>query len=107
MMRLESHEADISNVPIASNSILEASRLASDRPNTAITHLDVLNKLQVSQLVSFADVVVSLVPAPLHPSIAEVCIEKGTHMVTASYISDAMRALDSKAKKAGVIIMNE
>jgi saccharopine dehydrogenase-like NADP-dependent oxidoreductase len=28
-------------------------------------------------------------------------------MVTASYVKDEMRALDSEAKKAGVILLNE
>jgi saccharopine dehydrogenase-like NADP-dependent oxidoreductase len=36
----------------------------------------------------------SLLPPPFHPLVAKKCIEKGTHMVTASYISEGMRSLD-------------
>jgi saccharopine dehydrogenase-like NADP-dependent oxidoreductase len=36
----------------------------------------------------------SLLPPPFHPLVAKKCIEKGAHMVTASYISEGMRALD-------------
>jgi saccharopine dehydrogenase (NADP+, L-glutamate forming) len=53
------------------------------------------------------DVVVSLLPAGLHPIAAAACIEARTHLVTASYISEAMRALDPFAKQAGVILLNE
>ena len=35
----------------------------------------------------------SLLPVPFHPSIAKLCIQLGKDMVTASYISPAMRAL--------------
>jgi alpha-aminoadipic semialdehyde synthase len=38
----------------------------------------------------------SLLPVPYHPSIAELCIQHGKHMVTASYISPAMRALNDR-----------
>jgi len=59
------------------------------------------------QLMREADVVVSLLPPPLHPGIAEKCIEAGTHLVTASYVSPGMRALDSRAKDSGIILLNE
>ena len=38
----------------------------------------------------------SLLPVPLHPSIAELCIQHGKDMVTASYISPTMRALHDR-----------
>jgi hypothetical protein len=42
------------------------------------------------------DVVVSMLPAPMHPEVARVCLDAGCHLVTTSYISDAMRALDGE-----------
>jgi len=38
----------------------------------------------------------SLLPAPMHPLIAEKCIAAGTHLVTASYTSPEMQKLDTK-----------
>jgi saccharopine dehydrogenase (NADP+, L-glutamate forming) len=58
-------------------------------------------------LVPEHDCVVSLLPAPLHPTVAKVCIRHGRSMVTASYISPEMKALDRAAKDAGVTLMNE
>lgn len=53
------------------------------------------------------DIVVSMLPAPMHPEIARVCLDAGAHLVTTSYISDAMRALDGEAKGKGLCLVNE
>lgn len=53
------------------------------------------------------DVVVSMLPADWHVKLAELCIQKGAHFVSSSYISPEMRALDAKAKAAGVALVNE
>ncbi len=53
------------------------------------------------------DIVVSMLPAPMHPEIARVCLDAGAHLVTTSYISDAMRALDGEAKDKGLRLVNE
>jgi saccharopine dehydrogenase (NADP+, L-glutamate forming) len=53
------------------------------------------------------DVVVSMLPAPMHPEVARVCLDAGCHLVTTSYISDAMRALDAEAKQKGLTLLNE
>ncbi|KAL1918036.1 uncharacterized protein VTP21DRAFT_3302 [Calcarisporiella thermophila] len=95
------------NVTIASNAIAEARMIAGGRESVDIVNLDANDRSLMSRLVGGADVVVSFIPAPLHPIVAEVCIEQRKHMVTASYISPAMRALDQRAKDAGIVIMNE
>jgi saccharopine dehydrogenase-like NADP-dependent oxidoreductase len=38
----------------------------------------------------------SLVPAPLHPAVAEICIAKGKNLVTASYVSPEMKLLHQR-----------
>lgn len=53
------------------------------------------------------DIVVSMLPAPMHPEIARGCLDAGAHLVTTSYISDAMRALDGEAKAKGLSLVNE
>ncbi|KAI8872471.1 hypothetical protein GQ42DRAFT_174340 [Ramicandelaber brevisporus] len=95
------------NITIASAATGEAEALAAGRKNASVVHLDVSSESAVADLVSKHDVVVSFVPAPLHPIVAEACIANKKHMVTASYISPAMKDLDAKAKDAGIVIMNE
>ncbi|XP_057655384.1 alpha-aminoadipic semialdehyde synthase, mitochondrial isoform X1 [Diorhabda carinulata] len=61
----------------------------------------------LQDLVKKANVVVSILPANLHPLVAETCVSEGVHMVTASYMSNEIRDLHEAAQKAGVTILNE
>eukprot|EP00931_Biecheleriopsis_adriatica_P048173 TRINITY_DN27833_c0_g1_i1.p1 TRINITY_DN27833_c0_g1~~TRINITY_DN27833_c0_g1_i1.p1 ORF type:complete len:1140 (+),score=250.85 TRINITY_DN27833_c0_g1_i1:57-3422(+) len=62
---------------------------------------------KLEALVKAADLVVSLVPAQLHVGVAKLCVTHGIQLVTASYVSPAMQALDAEAEKAGVLLLNE
>ncbi len=53
------------------------------------------------------DVIVSMLPADWHVPLAELAITKGAQFVSSSYIAPEMRALDAKAKDAGVALVNE
>lgn len=53
------------------------------------------------------DVVVSMLPASLHPSIAKLCLETGAHFVSSSYIGSDMQALDAAAKEKNLVLINE
>ena len=46
-------------------------------------------------------------PADWHVKLAALCIDGGAHFVSSSYISPEMRALDAKARAAGVALVNE
>ncbi len=53
------------------------------------------------------DIVVSMLPATEHVKIARICLEKNSHLVTTSYISDAMRTLHETAKARDLTFLNE
>jgi saccharopine dehydrogenase (NADP+, L-glutamate forming) len=53
------------------------------------------------------DVVVSMLPGDWHVPLAELCISKGAHFVSSSYIAPEMKTLDEKARAAGVACVNE
>ena len=53
------------------------------------------------------DAVVSLIPYTLHTSVIEAAIKGNTHVITTSYVSPAIRALDDRIKAAGIVVMNE
>jgi len=61
----------------------------------------------LDELITNHDLVVSLLPYTHHVSIAERCIALGKNMLTTSYVSPEMKALDASARKAGIIILNE
>ena len=53
------------------------------------------------------DVVVSMLPGDWHVPLAELCLEKGAHFVSSSYIAPEMRALDDAAREKGLRFVNE
>ena len=61
----------------------------------------------VNKLVRGADLVISLLPATMHMLVADAAIAHKKHMVTASYVSDAMREINQDAINAGISIVNE
>nr|SVE92224.1 EOG090X0141 [Megafenestra aurita] len=86
----------------------EADNLARRFPRTEPVLLNVQERSDLlKELIGKADVVVSLLPYALHPVVAEQCIASKTNMVTASYLSDAMKGLHQSAVDAGVTIVNE
>ncbi|MEX2597371.1 MAG: saccharopine dehydrogenase C-terminal domain-containing protein [Salibacteraceae bacterium] len=68
---------------------------------------NVTNEFESLNEIQHADLVISMLPAHMHVSVARQCIALHKPMVTASYVSPEMQALDEEAKRAGVIIMNE
>lgn len=54
-----------------------------------------------------ADLVISMLPARFHLEVAHDCIDLKTNLITPSYISSEMMALNEKAEEAGILIMNE
>ncbi|EKM51292.1 uncharacterized protein PHACADRAFT_177943 [Phanerochaete carnosa HHB-10118-sp] len=92
---------------VASNVLNEAKRLTAHHANASAVLVDMGDQQRVGQLVEEADLVVSLLPVPFHPIVAEICLKHKKHLVTASYISPAMRALHERAVDANVIFLNE
>jgi saccharopine dehydrogenase-like NADP-dependent oxidoreductase len=62
---------------------------------------------ELDKMVEGVDLVVSMIPPHMHVIVANACIKHRVNMVTTSYTSPEMKALDKKAKKAGIIILNE
>jgi len=94
-------------VTVASRTVSKADALVAGHPDgTTMTLLaDETDKLH--KLVSEHDLAISLLPAPLHPVVAEMCTRHKKQMVTTSYVSPKMKALDGAARAAGVICLNE
>ncbi len=68
---------------------------------------DVKNQNQVDQEVKNADLVISMLPATFHHIVAKACLKHAVNMVTASYVSEEVRAMDREAKEKGIIMLNE
>jgi saccharopine dehydrogenase (NADP+, L-glutamate forming) len=46
-------------------------------------------------------------PAHFHPIVATHCLALNKHLLTASYVSDEMKALDYEARQKGLLLLNE
>jgi saccharopine dehydrogenase-like NADP-dependent oxidoreductase len=84
-----------------------AKQKIKNHPNSHAIVFDVNNEDQRVGEISKADLVISMLPATMHLSVAQECLKQKKHLVTASYVSKQMKELDTEAKKAGVIFLNE
>lgn len=95
------------DVVVASRTQSKAARLVGDHPRGRALGLGAEDEAALCALVHDCDVAVSLLPAERHPVVARVCVQLGKHLVTTSYVSEAMRALDAQARRRGLLLLNE
>ncbi len=62
---------------------------------------------QLHTEISTADLVISMLPASMHPVVAKICLELSKHLITPSYASDEMLALHEQVKQKGLLFLNE
>ncbi len=65
------------------------------------------NKEESRKVIQSNHLVVSLLPAHLHPIAASICLDEGKHFLTASYVSEEMKLLDERAKQKNLLFLNE
>ncbi len=94
-------------ITIADLSEESAQKFTQGHPNAKGIKLDVFDAPERSAAIQAADLVISMLPARFHIEAAKDCILYKKHMVTASYVSDEMQALDAEAKANGLVFMNE
>lgn len=85
----------------------KAAELTGNHPHAEAVALNVEDETSLGNLVSGHDLTVSLLPYVFHVQVARHCIRYRKNMVTTSYVKPEMEALDSEAKEAGIIILNE
>ncbi|EJG00684.1 saccharopine dehydrogenase family protein [Flavobacterium sp. F52] len=95
------------HLTVADLSLNLAKAKTQDHPNATPLALDIFNADERKKAIANASIVISMLPAHLHIEIAKDCLEFKKHLVTASYISDAMQALNEEAIQNNLIFMNE
>ncbi|UUF15895.1 MULTISPECIES: saccharopine dehydrogenase family protein [Flavobacterium] len=104
---LAKSETENLHLVVADLSLALAEKKTQKHPNATPIALDIFNTEERRAAIEKASIVISMLPAHLHIEIAKDCLQFKKHLVTASYISDAMQALDEEAKKNNLIFMNE
>jgi saccharopine dehydrogenase-like NADP-dependent oxidoreductase len=104
---LQKSDAENLHLTIGDLSLELAQRKTNNHKNATAIAFDIFNEAQRKTEIEKADIVISMLPAHMHIEVAKDCITYKKHMVTASYVSDAMQELDAAAKANNLIFMNE
>ncbi|MEJ7660803.1 MAG: saccharopine dehydrogenase C-terminal domain-containing protein [Hymenobacter sp.] len=64
-------------------------------------------RARLDALVAEADIVISMLPAALHPLVARACLRHRRHLATASYVGPDIRALHAEAAGADLVFLME
>lgn len=94
-------------ITIADREIGHISDIVGDSTRVEEIVFDVFDDTSRTKMVQDSDLIISMLPARFHIVVAKDCVKYKKNMVTASYITEEMKALDEEAKEAGIILLNE
>ncbi|KAI0761700.1 putative chimeric spermidine synthase/saccharopine reductase [Trametes elegans] len=97
---------------IACRTLSSAEAIARDLRNSTALSLDAGSEQPekrdaLEKAIAEHDIVISLVPHTYHANVIKAAIKGKTNVVTTSYISPSIRALEDEIKQAGIVVMNE
>jgi len=104
---LNKSETENLHITIADVSLEFAESKVKNHKNGSAIALDIFNKDERQNAIKKATIVVSMLPASMHLSVAKDCLTFGKNMVTASYISNEMNELNEEVVKKNLVFMNE
>lgn len=104
---LKKSEAEDLFLTIGDLDLEQAKKLSAGNERCKAIFLDVFNKESREEAIKSADIVISMLPARFHIEAAKDCIKFKKSLVTASYVSKEMKALDQEVKENGLVFMNE
>jgi saccharopine dehydrogenase-like NADP-dependent oxidoreductase len=82
------------------------SKIGNAAQATAVS-INVENDLERKQLMSKADIVISLLPPSLHFLVAQDCAEMNKNLLTASYVDDKIKSLEDTVDKKKLLFLCE
>lgn len=104
---LSKSESENLHLIVADLSLALAEKKTQNHSNATPIALNIFDADERKSAIEKASIVISMLPAHLHIEIAKDCLLFKKNLVTASYISDAMQALNEDVKNNNLIFMNE
>lgn len=104
---LDKAEVEKLKIVVADLSLELAQNKTKGHPHAIPMALDIKKASQRKEAIKAADLVISMLPASMHLPVAKDCLSYGKHLVTASYISPELKALNEKVSEKGLVFMNE
>ena len=94
-------------ITVIDSDIELALKTINNHENGKAFKVDIKNEAMRENLISEADIVISMLPPEMHYLIALDCIKFKKSLVTASYLSDKISNLNKKALENNILILNE
>ncbi len=94
-------------ITVGDISLQAAQNRIGDSPHGKAIQFNIDERERSRKAIGASDVVISLMPAHLHIEVAKICLTEKKHLLTASYVSDEMKSLDSEAKVNDLLFLNE
>ncbi len=94
-------------ITVIDSNIELALKTINNHENGKAFKVDIKNEAMRENLISEADIVISMLPPEMHYLIALDCIKFKKSLVTASYLSDKISSLNKKALENNILILNE
>ena len=95
-------------ITVGDKDVTHAAAIVSEGPSVAKgVALDAMDPKARGALISKHDLVISMLPASMHMDVVKDCIKLEKHVITPSYVPDALWALNDQIKKAGIVALNE
>jgi saccharopine dehydrogenase-like NADP-dependent oxidoreductase len=104
---LESNAEKFSWELVVADMNLELAKSKCKNNATTCVQIDIHNEDEVIELLKGSTLVVSMLPASLHLTIAHKCLDMGIHLATASYLSDELKALSEAVEQKELVFLNE
>jgi saccharopine dehydrogenase-like NADP-dependent oxidoreductase len=94
-------------VTVADANEEQAKEKVKNKPNTKAIVFNIEGEDKAADIISKHDIVISMLPPAMHDKVAAHCLKLRKHLITASYISPAIKAMEDEVKSAGILFMGE
>lgn len=87
--------------------VSRARKVIGRRSSGKAVSLTIKDSYDLDPIVGEADIVISMLPRPLHIHVAKSCLRCGKSMLTTSYEPPEVKELANKAQQKGILFLNE
>ena len=102
---MDNAEANTWFINVADFSADLAKQAVGNSENGKAIFFNVKDDKQRESEISYADIVISMLPASMHILVAEDCVRLHKSLVTASYVSDEIASLNEKSKRDKILLL--
>lgn len=104
---LEKSEKENIQLTVGDLDIAQAKKIYGGHESCNVISLDISNTTDRERAIEQADIVISMLPARFNIEVAKDCIKFKKSLVSASYVTKDMMALDKEVRENGLVFMNE